>query len=172
MSCRIPPALLQGLRTSCHTHVFEVMDLQDLLAAVPAAEGLCPGQRVDLHHNLLLLAVAEERVFHVINLGGQSHPGSAQHPSGSTGWCWGCEHHCHGAGCLPRATAITRTARVGQLPGRTEFLNPQVPFSFLPALLLPHFIPGLFAPSPCPQLTRSILSSPAYSLHLCAFCLS
>lgn len=44
------------------------MDLQDFLAAIPAPEGLCPGQRVDLHHNLLLFTVAEERVLHVINL--------------------------------------------------------------------------------------------------------
>lgn len=51
------------------------MDLQDLLTAIPAAEGLCPGQGVNLHSNLLLLAIAEEGVFHVIDLGGQSHMG-------------------------------------------------------------------------------------------------
>lgn len=46
------------------------MDLQDFLAAVAAPEGLRPGQGVDLHHDLLLLTVAEESVFHVINLWG------------------------------------------------------------------------------------------------------
>lgn len=76
----ITPAGLQGLSTSCHTHVFEVVDLQDLLAAIPTAEGLCPGHRVNLHHNLLLLTVAEERVLHVIHLGGQSRSGVSSAP--------------------------------------------------------------------------------------------
>lgn len=52
------------------THVLEVVDLQDLLTAVPTPEGLRPGQRVDLHHDFLLLAVAEEGVLHVIDLKG------------------------------------------------------------------------------------------------------
>lgn len=73
------------------------MDLQDFLTAVPAAEGLCPGQRVNLHHNLLLLAVAEECVFHVINLEAKVTQGSAQHPSGFTPCPMGGQA---GAGCV------------------------------------------------------------------------
>lgn len=100
--------------TSCQAHVFEVMDLQDLLAAIPAAEGLCPGQGVNLHHNLLLLAVAEERVLHVIDLGGQSHTGVSSAPlwchrlsSGCTGWCWGTRLW---AWVLPPSPALSQSS--------------------------------------------------------------